>query len=130
MPIITFTYFVRTNPTRQFGKYVSNVDLPDFVGLDVVIRSALIRTLNIERQVYYTNEEPFADDDVDLGILSYTQDNAWTTYREVHAFDMYIEVRDSGKTRRWTKGDRLHKHTQQYACCKPGGGHWTTCIAI
>jgi len=122
MPIIAFTYFVRSNPTRYFGKYVSNVELPNSVGLDAVIRSALIRTLNIERDVYGIEVRPYTEDEVDIGILSYTEDNAWTTYREVHAFDTYIEV--SGKTRRWTMGDRLHKHRIECSTCKPGGGHW------
>jgi hypothetical protein len=127
MPIIVFTYFVRSNPTRLFGKYVSNGDIPCFTGIDEVIRTALIRTLNIERDVYgiECDSFAFAEDDVDIGIISYTDDNAWTTYREVHAFDTYIEVRKNGKTRRWTKGDRLHKHKSECACCKLGGGHWT-----
>jgi len=110
MPIITFTYFVRTNPTRHFGKYVSNRDLPIGFGIDEVVRYALIQTLNIEQKVYSMEGESYSKDDVDVGILSYTEDNAWTTYREVCAFDMYIEVRENGKTRRWVNGERLHKH--------------------
>lgn len=124
MPIITFIYFVRTNPARHFGKFVIDEDMPYDTGLDAIVRAHLIRTLNIEKRVYDIEGEPYEEDDVDIGILSYTQDNAWTTYREVNAFDMYIEVKLNGKTRRWTKGDRLHKHTQKCACCKPGGGHW------
>ena len=126
MPIITFLYYVRANPKRHFGKYVSNVELPNGFGIDEVVRYALVRTLNIEQRVYDVGRgESYSIDDVDIGILSYTEDNAWTTYREVNAFDTYIEVRENGKTRRWTKGDRLHKHQQECACCKPGGGHWT-----
>ena len=124
MPIIVFTYFVRANPTRHFGKYVSNLELPDNVGIDAIIRTELIRTLNIEKKVYSVSGEKYTEDNVDIGIVSYTQDNAWTTYCEVHAFETYIEVRESGKMRRWTKGDRLHKRQKECACCKPGGGHW------
>lgn len=125
MPIITFLYLVGNNPTRHFGKYVSNRELPDFIGLDVVIRNALIRTLNIEQKVYGIGGAPYSEHDVDVGILSYTQDNAWTTYREVYLFDTYIEVSEKGKTRRWTMGDRLHKHAQH--CCwstKTGSVHY------
>jgi hypothetical protein len=81
--------------------------------------------LNIEKKVYSVSGAKYTEEDVDIGILSYTQDNAWTTYREVHAFDTYVEVSESGKVRRWTKGDRLHKRQNECACCKPGGGHWT-----
>jgi hypothetical protein len=124
MPIIAFTYFVRSNPKRYFGKYVSNLEIPFCVGIDTFVRSALIRTLNIEKDVYSVSGEKYTEDDVDIGILSYTEDNAWTTYREVHAFETYIEVLESGKTRRWTMGDRLHKHRNECSSCKPGGGHW------
>jgi hypothetical protein len=124
MPIIVFTYFVRSNPKRYFGKYVCNLELPSVVGIDNVVRRALIRTLNIERDVYGVGGNLFTEDDIDIGILSYTEDNAWTTYHEVRVFDTYIEVLESGKTRRWTMGDRLHKHRNECAYCKPGGGHW------
>jgi hypothetical protein len=124
MPIITFTYFVKTDPTRHFGKFVSPEDLPHDIGLDATIREHLVRTLNIENKVYDIWGLPYSEDDVDVGIVAYTQDNAWTTYREVNAFDTYIEVCESGKTRRWTKGDRLHKRQRKCSFCKPGGGHW------
>jgi hypothetical protein len=123
MPIITFTYFVRRCPTRFFGKYVSNIDLPASLGIDVPVRKELVKTLNLENRVYAI-ESTYTEDDVDIGVLSYTDDNAWTTYREVHAFDTYIEVKPNGKTRRWTMGDRLRKRYRLCATCKPGGGHW------
>lgn len=103
MPIITFIYYFPNDSSRYFGKFVSNRDLPEYTGIDAVVRNELVRFLNI------LEGEPYKEYDVDVGILSYTQDNAWTTYREVSAFDAYIEVRENGKYRRWSKGDRLYK---------------------
>jgi hypothetical protein len=123
MPIITFTYFVHQNPIRFFGKYVSNLDFPDSVGVDEPIRKELVKTLNRESSIYGIGTK-YTEDDVDIGVLSYSEDNAWTTYREVGAFDTYIEVISERRVRRWTNGDRLYKHDHKCACCKPGGGHW------
>jgi hypothetical protein len=107
MPIITFLYYLPNNTSPHFGKFVSNPDLPEYTGIDSVVRKELVRLLNIENKVY--SVEPYQEDDVHVGILSYTQDNAWTTYREVSAFDAYIEIRENGKYRRWTKGERLYR---------------------
>ena len=103
MPIITFLYYLPNNASPHFGKFVSNPELSEYTGIDAVVRKELVRLLNI------LEGEPYQEDDVHVGILSYTQDNAWTTYREVSAFDAYIEVRENGKYRRWSKGDRLYK---------------------
>jgi len=126
MPIVTFTYFVKSCHIRYFGKFVSSFDIPIDIGIDAYLRKELIDTLNLESRIYGIGIS-YDEDDVDIGVLSYTEDNAWTTYREVHAFDTYIEVKPDGKSRRrWTNGDRLHKKKRACcASCKPGGGHWT-----
>ena len=119
MPIVTFTYFVQSCPTRFFGKYVSSFDIPIDIGIDAHLRKELIHTLNLESWIYGTGLY-YDVDDVDIGVLSYTEDNAWTTYREVHAFDTYIEVKSNGNgCRRWTQGNRLLKKNRLRASSNP-----------
>jgi hypothetical protein len=93
MPIVVFTYFCEGSSDRKFGKYVVS-DISAKVGIDVTIKKALKKWFGIRKCT--------------LGIVSFTQDNAWTTYREVHAFDVYIEKHINGTVYLWQNGDPLH----------------------
>lgn len=110
MPIITFLYYLPDSAFPHFGKFVSNPDLPECTGIDTVVRKELVRLLKIENKVHNLRRGTYlSSNDVHVGILSYTQDNAWTTYREVSAFDVYIEIRENGKYRRWINRERLYR---------------------
>jgi hypothetical protein len=47
MPIITFLYYLPNNTSPHFGKFVSSPDLPEYTGIDSVVRKELVRLLNI-----------------------------------------------------------------------------------
>lgn len=109
MPIVTFTYFLENDPTRYFGKYVTP-DYPQNEGIDRWILGDVVKTIHLFQDL--TLQPKIHPTDVVLGILNYTESNDWTTYREVTAFDMYIEQYFSqrqGKMRskRWINGIRI-----------------------
>jgi len=81
---------------------------PSNHGLDTWILGDVVKTLHLFQEITLS---PLIDPkDVVVGILDYTECNEWTSYREVKAFDMYIEKYVSqGKirTHRWINGIRL-----------------------
>jgi hypothetical protein len=90
MPFITFTYKIKGDSNRYYGKYDFYNMSDDHEGLDLEVISLLIHGINKHRKKM--DLPTISNDDVVVGILSYSDNQIIPTYStqaEIKCFDFY-----------------------------------------
>ena len=96
MPFITFIYKIGNNPKTYYGKYFEDYISDDHEGLDTIVKSKLIHSLNIYRK--NKNLPNIKSKNIYIGVLSLSQSNNIPTYstkKDIKCFDFYYSSYDS-----------------------------------